>query len=84
MYSTPPPPQVLEILGESVKSSFYFDDCGLSALIILFVLTCASIFITLFLLEVQGGVDEVCVCVLTGIWTEQYECIMRWWGSNPQ
>ena len=26
----------------------------------------------------------VCVCVLAGLQTEQYEKIMRWWGSKPQ
>ena len=25
-----------------------------------------------------------CVCVLTGLWTEQYDQIMRWWSSKPQ
>ena len=24
------------------------------------------------------------VCVLTGLWTEQYDQIMRWWGSESQ
>ena len=33
--------------------------------------------------EVVGCVQAV-VCVLTGLHTEQYEQIMRWWGSNPQ
>ena len=26
----------------------------------------------------------MCVCVLTGLRTEQYYQIMRWWSSNPQ
>ena len=26
----------------------------------------------------------MCVCVLTGLQTEQYDQIMRWWGSKPQ
>ena len=43
------------MLGESDKSSFYFDDCCFSALDILFVLTCAIIFLTFFLLYGKGG-----------------------------
>ena len=26
----------------------------------------------------------MCVCVLTGLCTEHYDQIMRWWGSEPQ
>ena len=52
-------PQVFEILGESGKYSLYFDDCCFSALGILFVLTCASLFLTFFLVEGQGGVGEL-------------------------
>ena len=26
----------------------------------------------------------MCVCVLTGIWNDQYKKIMRWWSSKPQ
>ena len=26
----------------------------------------------------------VCVCVLTGLWTKQYDQIVRSWGSKPQ
>ena len=46
------------MLGESDKSSFYFDYFCFSAIDIFFVLTCVSLFITLFLLEGQGGVGE--------------------------
>ena len=47
------------MLGESDKYYFYFDDHYLSALGILFVLACASIFLTSFFLEGQGDVGEV-------------------------
>ena len=41
-------PQVFEVLGESEKSSFYFDDCCFSALGILFAFTCVSLFLNVF------------------------------------
>ena len=47
------------MLGESDKSSFYFDDLCFSALGIFFVLICASLFLTFFLLYGQVGVGEV-------------------------
>ena len=47
------------MIGESNKSSFYFDDCCVSAVGMYFILTCASLFLTLFLLEGQVGVGEV-------------------------
>ena len=52
-------PQVLEVLGEGDRYSFYFDDCCSFAFGIFFVLMCASIFLTLFFLEGQGVVGEV-------------------------
>ena len=48
------------MLGESDKSSFYFDDCCFSALGVLFDFTCEYIFLAIFILEFQGGVGEVC------------------------
>ena len=45
------------MLGEDDESSFHFDDRCLFVLGILFVLTCASIFLAFFLLEGQGGVS---------------------------
>ena len=47
------------MIGESDKYSFYFDDGCFSALGVFFVLTCESLFLTFFLMEDQGGVDEV-------------------------
>ena len=43
------------MLGECEKPSFYIDNCCFTALGILFVLTCASLFINIFLLYGQGG-----------------------------
>ena len=68
------------MLGESDKYYFYFDDSCFSALGVFFVLTCASIFINLFLLEVQGGVGEVseryCLCVKENWGREEYASIL--------
>ena len=47
------------MLDESDKYLFYFDGCCFSVFGVLFVLVCASLFITLFLLEGQVGVGEV-------------------------
>ena len=49
-------PQVLAVLGEDEKSSFHFYGWCLFSLGIFFVITCDSLFLTLFFLEVQGGV----------------------------
>ena len=38
------------MIGESEKISFYLDECCFTALGILFVLACAYIFLTIFLL----------------------------------
>ena len=47
------------MLGECEKPSFYIDNCCFTALGIFFVLTCASLFITIFLLYGQGGGSEI-------------------------
>ena len=47
------------MIGEGEESSFRFDDLCFFELGVLFVLTCASLFIALFCLEGQGGVSEV-------------------------
>ena len=47
------------MLGESDKPSFYFDDLCFSETGVFFVLVCASLFITFFLLLGQGGVGEI-------------------------
>ena len=51
--------QVLELLGEGDKYSFYFYDRCLFSPAIFFVFTCVSLFLTLFFLEVQDGVCDV-------------------------
>ena len=47
------------MIVEGDESSFHFDDQFLFALGVFFVLTCASPFLTLFYLEVHGGVSGV-------------------------
>ena len=62
------------MIGESDKSSFYLDDFCFTALDIFFVLTCASLFLTLFLLYGQGGFGER---------SERYcSCIKETWGAG--
>ena len=51
--------QVIEVLGKGDEPSFHFEDRCFFALGIFLVLTCASIFITLFFLEDQGGVSGI-------------------------
>ena len=46
--------QVLEVIDEGDKSSFHFDDLYLFALGVLFILTCAFLFITFFFFERTG------------------------------
>ena len=46
------------MLGECDKPSFYIDNCYFAELGIFFVLTCASLFLTLFLLYGKGGGGE--------------------------
>ena len=47
------------MLSERDKYYFYFDDSCFSALGVFFVIMCASIFLTFFIMEVQGGVGEL-------------------------
>ena len=62
------------MLGESEKYYFYFDDRCFSALGVFFVITCASIFLNLFLLEGQDGVGEL---------SERYFlCVKETWGGE--
>ena len=43
-------PQVIEVIGEDEELSFHFYDICFFSFSLLFVLTCASLFITLFCL----------------------------------
>ena len=49
------------MIGKGEKSSFYFDDICFFAFGVFFVLTCASLFLTLFFMELQGGSSEASV-----------------------
>ena len=47
------------MLGEGGESSFHFDDFCLFSLGVFYIIACASLFLALFILEVQGGASRV-------------------------
>ena len=77
--------QLIEVLGEGGELYFHFDDICLFSLGLFFVLACASLFLTLFCLEEQGGVSGA-----SGRWSAGVEETWRWeadalsfWGIFP-